>query len=253
MMPWQMRAGRAASVLWGVLQYITDPPPGFRILMYHSVGAIVPEDQLGLYSLSPDQFQAQIQALATARDQFPILEFSAAKAADRGLAITFDDGYRDTLYRAAPMLCSLGLPFTVFVATCYLNSGDPLYLSPSDLRELASMPGVTIGSHGATHCRLTDCTDINLQEELSTSKQILESILQKPVTTLSYPHGAVDARVRNVAALNGYMLAACSKFGPNAGERDPMLLKRLDIWSCDTVSEYQGKLAGKWDWMGWRI
>lgn len=44
----------------------------------------------------------------------------------RAVAITFDDGYRDTLTRAAPELRSLGLPATVFLIPGVLSRGvDP--------------------------------------------------------------------------------------------------------------------------------
>jgi peptidoglycan/xylan/chitin deacetylase (PgdA/CDA1 family) len=220
--------------------------------MYHAIGSEIPDDRLGLYSLPLPSFRAQVAALSSMDIQSPVLAFSESGSAERGIAITFDDGYRDTLSAAAPILCATGLPFTVFISTDYLCSGDPLYLSPAELTELAAMPGVTIGSHGAQHMRLTDCSDKVLHEALSSSKSILEDTLQKPVTSLSYPHGAVNKRVRNAAIAAGYTLAACSKFGTNGIDRDPMLLNRIDIWSSDTMPRFRAKLAGDWDWMSWR-
>jgi len=37
-------------------------------------------------------------------------------------AITFDDGYRDTLTHAAPILAGYGVPATVFLATGYTQT-----------------------------------------------------------------------------------------------------------------------------------
>jgi len=252
MKAWRLHAGRTASHACGALRRIANAPRASRTLMYHAIGSPIPEDRSGLYTLSPEIFERQVHALTAMRARIPIMNFEAAAFAEQAIAITFDDGYRDTLLVAAPMLCAAGLPFTVFVSSGYIGSGDPLYLSPAELRQLAGLPGVTIGSHGAKHIRLTECTDDALRTELSGSKDMLETILGCPVTSLSYPHGAVDERVRAAAVDTGYLHAACSRFGPNNRQSDPMLLRRVDIWSCDRMSDFHAKLAGDWDWLAWR-
>jgi peptidoglycan/xylan/chitin deacetylase (PgdA/CDA1 family) len=232
-------------------QRIGRVQPGFRILMYHAVGTPIPEDRLGLYTLAPENFAGQVQAVAE-DTSMPVRNFGEAADAAQGLAITFDDGYRDALTAAAPLLARFGLPFTVFVTTDYVRSGDRIYLTPQELRELAACPGATIGSHGVSHARLVECPDATLRNELADSRSYLEDLLQRPVTTLSYPHGAADRRVRDAAEAAGYELAACSRFGTNRGDRDPLLLLRTDIWSVDGLDVFRSKVAGNWDWMGWR-
>lgn len=219
--------------------------------MYHAVGTPIPEDRLGLYTLSPSRFSEQMHAVA-ASGSIPVRSFPEAAKATQGLAITFDDGYRDGLTEAAPVLVELNLPFTVFVTTAFVRSGNRIYLSPQELRELAQCHGATIGSHGATHAKLSECSDEALRKELVDSRHYLEDLLQRPVTTLSYPHGAVDRRVRDAVERAGYSLAASSRFGTNHDDRDPLILKRTDIWSDDGLSEFRSKMSGNWDWLGWR-
>ncbi|MPZ14498.1 MAG: polysaccharide deacetylase family protein [Chloroflexi bacterium] len=49
------------------------------------------------------------------------------------VAVTFDDGYRDNLTEAAPIMCSLGVSATVFVATAPQECGEPLWWDALDL------------------------------------------------------------------------------------------------------------------------
>ncbi|MBK7015830.1 MAG: polysaccharide deacetylase family protein [Sulfuritalea sp.] len=120
--------------------------------MYHSVGADVVGDVQGLYNISPSLFRAHMEALAQLhKARLAPLQMMDSEAG--GIAVTFDDGYRNTLEVAAPVLSGLGIPFTAFVASGFVSSGDPLYLSPAGLVELASVPGATIGAHGYTHRR----------------------------------------------------------------------------------------------------
>jgi peptidoglycan/xylan/chitin deacetylase (PgdA/CDA1 family) len=111
------------------------------------------------------------------------------------------------------------------------------------------MPGVTIGSHGTSHSKLTACSDKQLHDELCDSKAFLEDLLQKKIDTLSYPHGAVDKRVMDFVADSGYRLAATSRFGTNRVGQHPLNLKRTDIWSTDSTSDLNSKIRGNWDWM----
>ncbi len=215
-----------------------------RVLMYHAIGSPVPEDVQGRYNLSPLSFERQMTSLA--QSGLPVVSIPGAA---HGVAITFDDGYRDNLTHALPVLERLGLPFTVFVVAGFARSGNPLYLSAADLKDLAAHPLVTIGAHGDSHRRLTELNDVDLAAELTRAKAWLEDVTAKPVNTLSYPHGAVDARVRAAVAAAGFTLACTSEFGANDAGRDGLALRRIDIWSADDEAAFQAKLAGDWDWM----
>lgn len=224
---------------------------GFRVLMYHSVGADVVDDVRGLYNISPSLFGSHMDSLSRLhKARLATLDNMDTQAG--GIAVTFDDGYRNTLEVAAPLLTGLGIPFTVFVAPGFVDSGNPLYLSRAGLVELAGMPGVRIGAHGYSHRRLTECDGAALSSELAGSRAWLEDLLARPVASMSYPHGAVDRRVRDAAARAGFRIAACSRFGCHVRGADPLLVARTDVWAQDGPSRFRAKLAGDWDWLGWR-
>lgn len=96
------------------------------ILMYHRV-ANAEIDPWEL-SVSPENFDAQLSALADLGDVLPLHELARtparARVTDRRrrFAITFDDGYVDNLRVAVPLLERHGLPATFFIATGLLDA-----------------------------------------------------------------------------------------------------------------------------------
>jgi peptidoglycan/xylan/chitin deacetylase (PgdA/CDA1 family) len=245
---WKARIGDAISATFSLLGPVRGAD-GCRVLMYHSVGGEVSGDPQRLYSLAPDRFANHVRCLARMPDT---VAFDTGVAAGRGLAITFDDGYRDNLTVAAPLLIEAKLPFTVFVTPDFVTSGQPQYLSRTELQELSRLPGVTIGAHGCSHCRLIGCDDEELACELKESRGWLEDLLGRSIVTMSYPHGAVDDRVRAAVAQAGFAVAACSRFGSHRPHDDPLCVARTDIWAADDSARLLSKIAGHWDWMGWR-
>ncbi len=99
--------------------------PAFQILTYHRVN----DEQDPFFTAVPTQvFERQMAYIART---YPVLTVEElAERMRRGglprnaLAITFDDGYRDTLTHAAPILARYGLPATIFVATGFIGTAE---------------------------------------------------------------------------------------------------------------------------------
>jgi peptidoglycan/xylan/chitin deacetylase (PgdA/CDA1 family) len=140
----------------------------------------------------------------------------------------------------------------VFVTPEKLASGDPRYLSTPELRELATIPGATIGAHGATHRSLTSLSITDAEFDLRCSKQQLEDVLQISISTMSYPYGHVNSEVRAAAQRVGFTTAACSKWGVNNEHSDSLLLSRLDMWAGDNSRTIENKVLGYWNFLGRR-
>lgn len=250
---WRRLLTRGISEVVSIARRAARPRTGLRILMYHALGTRVTNDALGIYNMPPDLFARQIAALCSEPDLRYVSLTSRLAAQDHlSIAITFDDGFRDNLYCAAPILIEHGIPFTVFVCAGFIQENSCTYLSKLNLRELASLKGVTIGSHGATHAKLTGLDAKSLRDELVSSKDSLEQITGRSINSLSYPHGAVNRRVRDAAEEAGYVLGACSRFDINDSSRDPLLLCRTDILGIDSMRVFKQKIRGDWDWYRWR-
>lgn len=117
------------------------------IVLYHR---IVARPDRGLLSdgmcVTQGRFAAQV---AWFRQAFQPIRLDVAMARlargeplpPRALAVTFDDGYRDTLALAWPVLERLGVPATLFVPTGGLDDGEPFWWD-----RLAAAFGVTARS-----------------------------------------------------------------------------------------------------------
>ena len=231
---------------------ISIPAPSYRILMYHSIGGEALGDKLGIFGVTPHRFRQHMASLARDTSLRVVgLDAMHLESTTDCMSITFDDGYKDNLYAAAPILAEYAFPFTVFVSGGFVRPDSRQFLSPSELRELASLPNVTIGAHGLTHVALTTCDERGLKNELFSSKSFLEDVIGKPVSTMAYPYGAVNRRVRDAVELAGYTLGGSSYMGTNHIEDDPLLLSRTSILGIDSTRVFKQKICGHWDWYKW--
>jgi len=249
---WKRLVARTISECAAMGGRIAGCRRGFRILLYHAVGSRVDHDTYGL-SIRPKMFERHMAVLANSQWVSVVdLREGLTAASPLRVAVTFDDGYRDTLAVAAPILLKYKIPFAVFVTAAFVRSGSSLYLIPAELRELADLPGVTIGSHGSSHAPLADCDEAALWQEVDGSRRALEDMIGRPVTSIAYPHGSVNRRVRDAARRAGYTVGVCSRFDINGSGRDPLLLCRTEVLAVDSERVFLQKLEGAWDWYRWR-
>jgi peptidoglycan/xylan/chitin deacetylase (PgdA/CDA1 family) len=225
-------------------------PGGLRVLGYHSVGAPLPGDPYGL-AVAPAAFARQMELVASLRFGRPAALGAAALDGSPEICVTFDDGYRDTLTNAAPILARLGLPFTVCVTPGLLDAGGP-HLSWAELKDLANISNCEIGAHGLTHARLDALDDAALAMELSGSRRRLQEAVGDPVRVMTWPHGAASRRAAAAAKAAGFRRAATSLYGANGPAREALLLKRVEITGFDDERDFAGKLSGAWDWFALR-
>jgi len=97
----------------------------FQILSYHRVNDA---DDPFFSSLPSHVFERHMRFLARWYRVFTVEALVQRAREDRlppnAVAITFDDGYRDNLTAAAPILLRYGLPATFFLATGFIGTGE---------------------------------------------------------------------------------------------------------------------------------
>jgi peptidoglycan/xylan/chitin deacetylase (PgdA/CDA1 family) len=128
-------AGSTEAMETHVLQSADDgealapPPCATLVLCYHRVRPQVADDPYGL-TITCDRFEEQLDALASwGRFMAPAELFEpSAPVSDRPrILVTFDDGYRDNLEHAFPILSRRGIPAAWFVVTGAVERSAPFW------------------------------------------------------------------------------------------------------------------------------
>jgi peptidoglycan/xylan/chitin deacetylase (PgdA/CDA1 family) len=133
--------------------------PAFQVLTYHRVN----DDADPFFpSLSVDVFEQQIAFVARYYQVLPVEDLvdrmARGTVPPNALAVTFDDGYRDTLTHAAPILARHGVPATVFVTTGFVaGTCQPWYDRVAAV--FRSTPGMTLDLPWGTTARLGSTAD----------------------------------------------------------------------------------------------
>ena len=218
-----------------------------RVLMYHKVNDLA-GNRMSMPISKFDEQMAHLGELGyTVVGLDDVLDhYVGGKPLAAGaVLITFDDGYRDNLQNAAPILHKYGYPAVQFVPLGYV--GDPLPLPHEerlaarglfnrtvDWGELAELEsaGIRIESHGISHRPLADLEIDEAAREIVISKLRLEERLGRPVRAFSYVKGS-EAHHKPVhlslVRQAGYDVAFTAVSGANTPSSDPLQLRRYNV------------------------
>ena len=199
------------------------------ILVYHTIRPLTPKDTKSerYYNTSPELFAKE---LAWLKDHgFATISFASlldalkngAALPDHSVILTFDDGNASHWQYAFPALQAAGAKGTFFI---FSNAIDrPRWLTLEQLKTMQAV-GMEIQGHTRYHPYLTKLDDATLDDELVTSKKILESDFNTKITVLAYPFGLTDERVTAHAIAAGYQAARTLVPGPHQDSKHLMEL-----------------------------
>jgi peptidoglycan/xylan/chitin deacetylase (PgdA/CDA1 family) len=192
------------------------------VLVYHGVASASDEEDPRRLLVSPEHLEAHVRLLKRRRyDVVPAGQL-AANGGPRGrtASLTFDDGWRNWLTTALPVLERLGVRGTFFVCPGLFGSTHPdvpgeegALLDESEATALHEA-GMELGSHSLSHPDLRRLSDDELVVELRDSKEAVEAITGKPCRLFAYPYGLYDQRVLEAVGAAGYELAFAWLPGP---------------------------------------
>lgn len=196
----------------------------------------------GAYSIEPALFEKHMQEL---KDKdigvISMQDFIAWRKGEKNIPpksalITIDDGYTCSLNVGAPILKKFGYPATFFIYLDFINKGGKS-MSWAQIGELRDM-GFEIGGHSVTHSNFNGpkpaklkfaSKDEWLADEIIRSKQVIEEQLGIRVTSLAYPFGNHNPKVRELVQQAGYDLAFTT-YGQRVGhDAAPHAIGRYDV------------------------
>jgi peptidoglycan/xylan/chitin deacetylase (PgdA/CDA1 family) len=211
--------------------------------MYHRVDVLrptLPRITRAL-TVAPGDFARQMEWLhshgfhAVSQSQvFAALE-RGASLPRHPVMITFDDGYRDVLVNAAPVLARLHMPATAYVITSRISGRDSSFLTWGELVRL-ERDGIAVGSHTVHHLELPALTDAVAMRELVGSRRALEQRLHHPVQWFAYPAGAENAHALYLVGRAGYVLAVTTRSGSLQRANSPLALERFEVLDTTGVT-----------------
>lgn len=183
------------------------------VLVYHSISSPLEPMPSGM-DISPRRFEQQLRWLSRWRRGRVVPLVDTLNPRRGSVAITFDDGFRDNLTVALPLLEKYQLPMTLFVTAGFLDQKQ--YLSEEDLREISKNPLITIGAHGLWHRHFNQMRSDDARFEMLESRRLLERIIKRKVELMAWPFGDCDAGLEKLAAECGYRAAWAVWQGTNS-------------------------------------
>lgn len=206
------------------------------ILVYHRVtDAPVPE--LQRYAVRPATFRRQMRLLrlggwsTVSPDDVVAARQGGPPLPRRPVLLTFDDAFVELEREVVPVLKANRQTATIYACAGLLGApSDHLHhdechegtklMDGGDLRQ-ARGAGLSVGSHGLTHKRLTELDEMLLVNELVESRAVLEGALDEEVNHFAYPYGGHDRRVCAAVERAGYVTAVTTD--PGVATDEPLL------------------------------
>jgi hypothetical protein len=171
------------------------------------------------------------------------------------VGITFDDGYRNNLENALPVLKRHG-----FTATCYGVSGliggtniwdkgvvDEKALMSLQDWQLWHASGMDVGSHTRSHAKLIELSVHDARAEIFNSKLELEQAVGCEVRHFCYPYGGHSTEHQQMAREAGYISATTTRRGRILSGDDLFTLRRIMVARATNCVQFLLKIASAYE------
>jgi len=272
-----LRDAQRSAAAWSAALLGDTPGPKssgkFGILMYHRVADSVKGHPFPTWNVTPARLRQQLSGLLKRGFQaWPlrkVLEYRRRRLAlpRRVFVVTFDDGYENNFTQALPILSDLKVPATIFLATAYLGTSQPLPFDdwsakgsphvPADAwrpltldqcRQLQASGLVELAAHTHTHQDFRGRHD-ELRDDLRTCVAFLQEHFGLKDATFAFPYGTKKLgfsgpALARIAREAGLLCSLTTEWELAQVSGDPFDWGRLTAEQSDTAATLAGKLSG---------
>ena len=229
--------------------------PAVVCLIFHSV-TDRPRFKI---DVDPPQLRRVLETIT--REGAPILPLETAVRRLRSgsleggaVVLSFDDGYKDFLGEAAPILRELEAPATVSVVPRFVESQEPFdfqtgqgrySLSWEELRRLQGDFGdlVTIANHSFAHRNFAALEEDEIRRDLERSQAAIQDALGFVPRVFTFPFGASSPLADSIAGATFDVLLGGS-WGRNYAGSAAAPLRRIAVFGYDGAATRTLKARG---------
>jgi len=230
------------------------------ILMYHSIASMPKGTVMRSLHVPEKRFSLQMRLLkilgyrgVSMSDLQPYL---TGKKTGKVVGLTFDDGYKNNLTGALPILKKYG-----FSATCYVVSQNIGGINHWDIdKDIPENPmmdkneiqqwidaGMEIGSHTQNHVFLSKIDQKDTITEIKHSKHDLEKMFEVSIEHFCYPYGDYNDSIISITKEAGYQTATTVNRGISNINDNLLTLPRIPITHHTLAHLFLLKILSKYE------
>lgn len=207
------------------------------VLMYHNIENNPWSEHTASF-VTKENFEKQLKLITEEKYETVFLKEIEKVTNKKKIVLTFDDGYKDFYDNAFPLLKKYNVKATLFMISDYTAEKYEKYLSKEQIKELSDSNLVDIGSHTKSHPRLSTLSTDKMEQELKESKEELEDITKKEVTTIAYPYGNWNAKIVN-STKKHYKYAVTTKSGTYNSSKNNYTIDRKNITRDMNIEDFK--------------